>query len=194
MTRPRLAGPDDASEVARLLAAGFHDDPVLTWIFSEPGRAAKLDAFFAFLAPEALVPLGATYLVDGGCACWTPPGSPEWPPERTERMAALAEEHLTADDRSRLSELSELMRAHHPDEPHWYLGLIAVEPVRQGRGLGRALLDASLVPVDADRLPAYLESTNPRNRTLYERHGFEVVEELSVPGGPVLMAMWRPSA
>jgi len=48
--------------------------------------------------------------------------------------------------------------------------------------------------VDADRLPAYLESTNPRNRTLYERHGFEVVEELSVPGGPVLMAMWRPSA
>jgi GNAT superfamily N-acetyltransferase len=191
MTSPRIAVPADAPEVARVLAAGFLDDPVLTWIFSEPGRAAKLTVFFDFLAREALVPLGATYLGEGGSACWTPPGSPEWPAEREEQLSALAEEHLTADDRRRLTDLSALMQAHHPHDPHWYLGVIAVEPARQGRGLGASLLEASLRAVDADRLPAYLESTNPRNRTLYERHGFESVEELEVPDGPTLMAMWR---
>jgi ribosomal protein S18 acetylase RimI-like enzyme len=191
-TGPRLAAADDAPLVARILAAGFVDDPVLTWIFDEPGRVAKLDVFFRFLAREALVPLGATYLTDGGCACWTPPGSPEWPPERAERLAALAAEHFTPDDMARLAAVSDLMDAHHPRQPHWYLGLIAVEPERQGRGCGRHLLEASLTAVDAARLPAYLESTNPRNRSLYERHGFERVEELELANGPTLTAMWRP--
>jgi len=177
-----------------VLTAGFLEDPVLTWIFTEPWRGTKLQAFFDFLAREALVPLGGTYVVGGGCACWTPPDSPEWPPERGERMAALAEQHFTVEDRARMTELSELMRAHHPDESHWYLGLVAVEPARQGRGLGAALLEASLARVDADGLPAYLESTNPRNRTLYERHGFEAVEEIGPAGGPILTAMWRAAA
>lgn len=51
----------------------------------------------------------------------------------------------------------------HPAEPHWFLPAIGVEPMRQGRGYGSALLQRSLEAVDADHWVAYLEASNPRN-------------------------------
>jgi ribosomal protein S18 acetylase RimI-like enzyme len=167
----RIAEPDDHDAVARALALGFHDDPVLSWAFPGPRRAEQLATFFGFLAREALVPLGATYLTAGGCAAWTPP--------------------CDDDEMARIGRLAAAMEAVHPPQPHWYLGLVAVEPAMQNRGVGGALLRASLAPIDEAKLPAYLESTNPRNVTLYERHGFEATGEIEVEDGPSLTAMWR---
>jgi ribosomal protein S18 acetylase RimI-like enzyme len=42
-------------------------------------------------------------------------------------------------------------------------------------------------------MPCYLESSNPRNVPLYERHGFEVTAEHWLPDGPVMTYMWRPA-
>jgi GNAT superfamily N-acetyltransferase len=187
----RIADQDDADEVGRVLADGFDDDPVMGWVFSEPGRAGKLDAFFAFLAREALVPLGATYVLPGSCASWTPPGSPGWPDERAERFGELLERVCTATDIERLGILDGVTREHHPDGEHWYLGTIATTRDRRGQGLGSALLRASLEHVDATGLPSYLESTNPRNVPVYERHGFRSTGTIELPGGPALTAMWR---
>ncbi len=44
----------------------------------------------------------------------------------------------------------------------------------QGTRLGSRLMTPSLEIVDREHLPAYLDSTNPRNMPFYERHGFEV--------------------
>jgi hypothetical protein len=30
------------------------------------------------------------------------------------------------------------MSGYHPDEPHWYLPLLGVDPLRHGKGLGSA--------------------------------------------------------
>jgi hypothetical protein len=39
---------------------------------------------------------------------------------------------------------------------------------------------------------AYLEASSPRNRGLYEHHGFGVTEEFSLgAGSPPLWRMWR---
>ena len=187
----RIAGAADAAEVGRILAAGFLGDPVMGWVFSEPGRAAKLGAFFDFLAREALVPLGATYVLGGSCANWTPPHPPEWPEERSARFGEVLARTCTDADRDRLGVLDRTMEEHHPEPEHWYLGSIATEPAAQGRGLGSMLLQASLERVDGDGLPAYLESTNPRNVTFYERHGFRVTGVVELPDGPSLTTMWR---
>src|SRR5687767_6551888 len=68
---------------------------------------------------------------------------------------------------------------------------IGVEPARQGRGLGAALLRAQLAVCDQAGLPAYLESSNPRNRPLYERHGFEAIGEIKVADCPLVVPMLR---
>ena len=68
----------------------------------------------------------------------------------------------------------------HPTEPHWYLPMIAMDPALQSRGYGSALLRAALARCDEDGLPAYLESSNPRNISIYRRHGFEATGTIQV--------------
>ena len=83
------------------------------------------------------------------------------------------------------------MDVFHPHEEHWYLPLIAADPAKTGRGLGAALMKHALSIVDQAGLPAYLESSNPRNISLYERHGFEIMGEIQVGTSPVMTPMYR---
>ena len=48
-----------------------------------------------------------------------------------------------------------------------------------------------LARADREQMPAYHEATTPRNRALYERHGYVTVGEFRLPDGPPLWAMWR---
>jgi len=46
----------------------------------------------------------------------------------------------------------------------------------------------------AEHLPAYLESSNPKNLERYGRLGFEPRDEFSMPDdGPPVTTMWRPA-
>jgi ribosomal protein S18 acetylase RimI-like enzyme len=84
------------------------------------------------------------------------------------------------------------MEERHPDDrSHRYLFILGTEQAAQGRGLGSALLSHMLARVDAEQMPAYLESSSERNLALYGRHGFEVTSEVAIPGGPRIWPMWR---
>jgi GNAT superfamily N-acetyltransferase len=73
-----------------------------------------------------------------------------------------------------------------------HLGTIGVDPVRQGCGVGAALLRSRLRRCDEEGLPAYLESSNPENVPLYHHFGFHVTGALGLPeGAPVVGTMWR---
>ena len=63
-----------------------------------------------------------------------------------------------------------------PSAEHWYLDFLGVEPRRQGRGLGKALLSPALERCDRERIPAYLGASTERNRMFYERNGFALTE------------------
>lgn len=53
------------------------------------------------------------------------------------------------------------------------------------------MLAAVLPRCDATGTPAYLEATSQGNRRLYQRHGFAVAGEITLPRGPALWPMWR---
>ena len=82
---------------------------------------------------------------------------------------------------SRAIEFLEERRRHHVPGPHWDLSAIGVDPSRQGEGIGSALMAPVLERADAQRMPAYLETATARNVLLYERLGFVVLEELTLP-------------
>lgn len=189
----RVATSEDAASAGRILAAGFADDPVLSWVMAEPGREQKLQAMFTTVFASTFGPGGGSLVTDGAVAAWlAPPGQHE----DDDGGVALVEELLTAgcteDDLGRLGALGAATSAVHPTEPHWYLAMLATLPELRGRGGGSALLARSLERVDADGAPAYLESSNPRNIGLYERHGFAVTGRIDIPGGPPMFPMWRP--
>jgi ribosomal protein S18 acetylase RimI-like enzyme len=49
----------------------------------------------------------------------------------------------------------------------------------------------ALARVDREGATAYLESSNPRNVSFYERHGFEVLGRIQSGSSPVITPMLR---
>ncbi len=75
--------------------------------------------------------------------------------------------------------------------PCWYLNAIGVDPSPQRSGLGTALLDRMLARVDSDGLPAFVDTSAPDNLGYYERFGFQVTAEATLPNGIPLWGMTR---
>jgi GNAT superfamily N-acetyltransferase len=71
-----------------------------------------------------------------------------------------------------------------PDEPHWYLGVLATKPERRREGLATALLSPILDEVDRLGIACCLETSTVENRRFYERRGFERASEIILQGGP----------
>ena len=74
------------------------------------------------------------------------------------------------------------------DDPVPFLGVLPAAQ-RRGRG-GRCSATGSRA--DIDTVPAYVEASSPRNRPLYERHGFcDTGAPIDLPDGPPLWPKWR---
>jgi ribosomal protein S18 acetylase RimI-like enzyme len=91
----------------------------------------------------------------------------------------------------RWGQVFEALARIHPREPHWYLATLGVDPLAQGRGAGTALLAAWLRSVDADAVPAWLETDRQENIGFYRQAGFEVARRTEILGASV-WCMGRP--
>lgn len=194
----RRATGKDAPELARVLARAFEADPVTAWFFpNESERRERMERMFGLISlPKLALPHDETYTTDAlaGAALWQPPGTYETGSVESvmllPRLARVCGRGLPR----ALRGLS-FMESTHPHEPHYYLPFLGVDPEWQGHGIGTALLGPVLERCDSEAMPAYLEATTPRNRELYLRNGFEVIEEIRFPDdGPPLWKMWREPA
>ena len=179
-----------------MLARAFHDDPVFGWFFpAEGSRHRRLQRFFVTELHRESLRHGAVEVAraDGrvaGAAVWFPPGTsfgtevsalPGYLRAFGRRLAAVSQFQSVA------------VHARPREEPHWYLAIIGVDPVRQGYGVGAALLRSRLRRCDEEGLPAYLESSKLENVPLYQHFGFRVTGTLGLTeGAPVVSTMWRP--
>lgn len=172
-----------------VITLAFSTDPVARWTYPDPDQYLEhFPAFVRAFAGKAFAS-GTAYLAPdaAGAALWLGPGVE---PNEDELLGLIWSS--TSDDVQRdLFPMFEQMAAFHPSEPHWYLPMIGVEPGRQGSGIGSALLQHTLANCDADGLPAYLESSNPKNIPLYERFGFEQIGVIRSGDAPPLFPMLR---
>ncbi len=188
-----LATPHPTSEAQAIatLTLAFIRDPVLRWIY--PESHAYLEHFPQFarvFGGRAFEPEAAWKSEDGGgTALWLPPGvHADGDAIGDHLLSTISEEK-----RDTLEEILEEMDEWHPEEPHWYLAIVGVDAAHQGKGLGAQLLDVALRRCDEEGVIAYLESSNPANISLYERHGFEVVHEIRKGDAPPVFPMLRPA-
>jgi len=168
---------------------GFAVDPLVR--FAVPGAHDYLDGFDTFMAlfgGRAFEHGGAWVANDGqAVALWLPPGvAPDG-----DAMMEVLHSVVPQERREDMFGVFEGMDSYHPHEEHWYLPLIAADPHYLGRGLGGALMKHACARIDEDGKPAYLESSNTRNISLYERHGFEVMGEIRSGAAPVVTPMYR---
>ncbi|PHM54267.1 GNAT family N-acetyltransferase [Xenorhabdus hominickii] len=85
-----------------------------------------------------------------------------------------------------------IMAKERPKFPCWFLGVVAVDPDFQGKGLSRAVIEPGIERADCEGLPVFLETSDDKNVRFYERLGFEVTAAYPLPfDGPVTYAMIR---
>ena len=185
----RATTPADEVPAIAAVVLAFAADPVARWCWPDPHQyLGSMASFTRAFGGRAFVHNGAHCTDDyAGAALWLPPNvHPE-----EEALGEVIERTVAAPIRADLFAVFEQMAKYHPDEPHWYLPLIGVDPAQQGKGYGSALMAYALQQCDRDRSLAYLESSNPRNVPLYRRHGFEVLGTIQVGGSPPLVPMLR---
>jgi ribosomal protein S18 acetylase RimI-like enzyme len=191
MTTPiiKTATVADESALIAVIALAFTTDPAARWTWPDPRQyLSHFPSVVKAFGGNAFAHQSA-YYVEGyaGAALWLPPGVP--PDE--DALSALLKGTGAAEVQKDLESVFEQMGSYHPKEPHWYLPLIGVDPSRQGKGYGAALMKHALIPCDRDHTLAYLESSNPKNIPLYERHGFEVLGTIQVGTSPPIFPMLR---
>jgi ribosomal protein S18 acetylase RimI-like enzyme len=191
----RRMGPEDVPAVAGALAQAFEDDPHFSWIIrDERKRLGRLERGFSLFIRRVWLPHNEGYTHDRliGGALWMPPGTWHLGLLTQLRLAPATIRTLGGDSARLLRALSFIERKHPRGPDHWYLPVIGVAPAWQGRGFGAVLMAPVLQRCDRERTPAYLEASTARNRALYERHGFEVLEECRYArDGPPMWRMWR---
>jgi GNAT superfamily N-acetyltransferase len=191
-TPARLVRSADIPRLAECLARSFHTDPISSFLFPHEGsRARRLVPFYRHVM-RVMREQGAIYTDDDlrGAAVWRAPGSTSVGALRaiSESLQMLL---VLRSGVGRAIKMDQVVSPARPLVAHWYLAILGTDPDQQGRGVGSSLLAPVLERCDADRLPAYLESSKAENIPFYERHGFRVKEELQIPGGPVLWTMER---
>jgi ribosomal protein S18 acetylase RimI-like enzyme len=179
----------DSERAISVITLAFSADPICRWVWPDPHAYFRhFPRFVRAFGGEAFASETAYIAEDyAGAALWLPPGVEA----DGDELATVVTQTVAADLMDPLGELMEMQHECHPEGQHWYLPLIGVDPIQQGRGHGSRLLRQAFERIDREGLPAYLEATTPESRSLYARHGFEVVREIQAAGSPPMWPMVR---
>ena len=188
-TEIRSATSAEMPQAVSAIVAAFLTDPLARFAWPAPHDHLRGMALAAGEFAGGSFAHGTAYVSADFCgtALWLPPGvHPNG--DALERVLRSTAKPAHLDD---LLATFEKMEQRHPEEPHWYLPILGVEPNAQGKGVGTELMRHAVARCDREGALAYLESSNPRNISLYLRHGFEVIGEIRVGAAPLVTPMLR---
>ncbi|MEH2590547.1 GNAT family N-acetyltransferase [Bradyrhizobium sp. AZCC 1721] len=186
------ADANNRASAISTIVLGFAADPMARFAWPDPSVYLRIMPRMVNAFGGGAFEHGTAYITEGAraAALWLPPGVE---PDEAE-MNAIMEESLRPEISGDIGAIMKGMAEHHPHEPHWYLPLIAADPRWIGQGLGSLLMKHALRRCDEEGIAAYLESSNPRNISLYERHGFKITGRIQSGSSPVVTPMLRPAS
>jgi ribosomal protein S18 acetylase RimI-like enzyme len=185
----KTATESQKETVIDALKLAFVADPAARWVWPDPQKyLLHFSKFARAFGGKAFEHKTAHYVGNhAGAALWLPP---KVDPD-VDTLLRLLSDSVSEEGQIIVPMIFEKMGGYHPNEPHWYLPLLGVDPLYHGKGLGSVLLKHATIKFDKDNILAYLESSNPRNIPLYERHGFKVLGTIQVDNFPPIVPMLR---
>ncbi len=185
--------PEDQIEAAsRVAARALHDDPLSIYCYPDPIEK-KIKSV---IQCETLIILGIlsgeVYTISGdiqSVAVWNPyritdlkisKQSKEIIRKLRKLRREMPSDRLFTERYGIVTEIFNSLHNEHANFPHWYLTIIAVDPLHQGKGYASMLLRAKLREIDKQNVPCYLNTQNENNVPLYEHFGFELVGKTKV--------------
>ncbi len=191
------AAPSDLDDAVGCLAKAFAEDPITGFVLQTgPGYRERLTQFFSLLM-RARIALKMPVLVvrDAtgirGAAMGYTTVHPAWPKDLSEEWDRF--EHAIPGLADRLAVYDEIAAQGKPAAPHYYLGVIGVDPGLHGQGVGTRLLKSFCELSASDPLSGgvYLETAKESNLVFYERAGFAETGRGRL-GSATLWCLYRP--
>ena len=188
---PEVRSADTSLQASAIstIVLGFAADPMTRWVWPDSSEYLRMMPRFVKAFGGRAFEHGTADITAGAraAALWLPPGVE---PDDAE-MDAVMEGAIRPEIAEDIGAVLQGMAEHHPREPHWYLPLIAADPNWIGQGLGALLMKHALRRCDEQGVAAYLESSNPRNISFYQRHGFEIIGRIQSGSSPMMTPMLR---
>ncbi|MFT3726623.1 MAG: GNAT family N-acetyltransferase [Terricaulis sp.] len=190
----RAARASENATVAEVLTDAFVDEGGMNyWLRQDKHKTSARRKFFDLAVGDGVHPQRELWMAESdgqpvGSAIWLGPNRKAYDFTFLQelQLAPMLLSIAGISGTMRGLALAEELEKFHPQAQHAHLVFLGVATSAQGKGVGSAMLKAQLAPVDAQHLPAYLETSSQRNVDLYARHGFEVTGEFDKPG----LHMW----
>ena len=183
----RKLDPSQLEAASNALMMGFSTDPFQRWLMPDP------TIYYKNFKKWTVNTCKQSFLEEGvfgdennyGTAVWFPPGFDI-------DFADVSETYkeIPKDRKAEAFKMFEMMGESRVHDA-WYLEYLAVDPSKQGSGLGSLILKESLKVIDELGEAAYLESSNPQNMSLYERFGFRFLKKIQIGSSPQINTMCR---
>lgn len=174
--------------VTKIMGEVFDDDPIQRWVF---GDTFDVGLFFGTAAR-------ALYLKHGHCWASTdskaavlmlpPKVNKQVPIYKMLSMLPSMLKHGGLSSITRGIIADERVAKKAPKRDYFYIFAIGAAKSARGQGYGSMLLKQCITSAEAQGLPIYLENSKLENIAFYQRHGFEVIEKISI--GNASPPMW----
>ena len=178
---------EQQSIAVKVLLLAFSSDPFQRYLMPDPAIYLQNSTIWFNNAVSQSISIQALLGTEGhsGVAVW-------FPPEHAVQFEALEETYKDFSS-SIQKDIFQYFGEFEKNKPKdaWYLEYLGVDPRSHSLGLGSLILKNSLSKIDDLHQSAYLESSNPRNMSLYERHGFNTVNKFQFGDGPPIHTMFR---
>ena len=183
----KVSNIEEQSRVVNTLLLAFSNDPLQRYFMPDPSIYFKNSTIWFENAASQSISINSLFTIEdcSGVAIWFKPNF-----EVQFDALEVTMNDLPSDSLKDISKYFEEFQKNKPKDA-WYLEYLGVDPSKHSLGIGSSLLKQTLEKIDQLHQPAYLESSNPRNLTLYKRHGFEVVTKLQFGNGPLINTMYR---
>lgn len=189
-------------QVVDILPRAFANDPMFQYLFPDGNRSKHLRTFFNFifyksmLLQERLIGIKENNELRGVSSIELPTSVKGagllLRPLFIYRGIKLYVQ-LPKDAFAFINPYMQFTTSVRPTAPHHYLVCIGVDPVHQGKGVGKTLLTYihEFVDKDPSSTGIGLDTENPENVKLYERFGYHIVETKKI-GDTTIYCMFRP--
>jgi len=194
MESPMRLEKEQIEQASEVLSRAFRDDPeIVQFVPDATKRQRLLRSLFRVSLAHALRH-GEVYTISPaveGVAVWLPSAASRsslWALLRSGGLRLLFGTgwgflcKMKEDD-----DFVRRLRRQLAPADHLYLALLGVDPEFQGKGYASRLLKPVLARLDAEKTPAYLETSVEDYVAMYRHFGFEVIEETKLPGSGAKM-------